>query len=171
MEEKLEKMAIIGSSVPDSMMEYVNDLQFSRQVITSNIKYAGFCSSIQADLEVPSTDLYRDLLRATNLSDEQKNLIDHMNFKLPRAKVITNNNSAESIGTAKQLAEMIAEIYYGAEPAPEHLESRRQFILDTMKEICTYFDWTEADKRKTDSDKTTHGPKKEEGTDTGTEEY
>lgn len=173
MEEKLEKMAIIGTSVPDSMMEYVNDLQFSRQVITSNIKYAGFCSSIQGDLEVPTTDLYRDLLRATSLTDEQKNALDHMYFKLPRAKVITNNNSAESMSTAKQLAEMIAELYYGAETDPNDIESRRQFILETMKEICTYFDWTEADSRKDRADTHTHGPKKDEAaaTDTGSEEY
>lgn len=172
MEEKLEKMAIIGTSVPDSMMEYVNDLQFSRQVVTSNIKYAGFCSSIQGDLEVPTTELYRDLLRHTSLSEEQKNMIDHMYVKLPRAKVITNNNSAESMSTAKQLAEMVAELYYGAEPAPEDLEARKQFILETMKEICTYFDWTGADTRKNKADTEHHGPKKEEGTtETTDEEY
>lgn len=172
MEEKLEKMAVIGSSVPDSMMEYVNDLQFSRQVITSNIKYAGFCSSIQADLEVPTTELYRDLLRYTTLSENQKNMIDHTYVKLPRAKVITNNNSAESMSTAKGLAEMIAELYYGAEVNPDDADSRRQFILETMKEICSYFDWSEADARKDKADTEHHGPKKEESVgDTSTDEY
>lgn len=166
MEEKLEKMAIIGTSVPDSMMEYVNDLQFSRQVVTSNIKYAGFCSSIQADLEGPTTELYRDLLRNTSLSDTQKGLIDHVHFALPRPKVIINNNNAESMSTAKQIADMIAEMYYGADTAPEDAEAKRQFILDTMKEICTYFEWTEADARKERVDAATHGPKKsEESTD------
>ena len=165
MEEKLEKMAIIGSGVPDSIMEYVNDLQFSRQVVSSSIKYAGYVSSIQSDMEDPLTDLYRALTLSHNLPESAASYIPHMYVGLPRPKVVTNGNNNENIRTGKELSEMIAALYYGEEADANDAEAKRQFILETCKNLITFYNWDDADKLKKDVDVKYHGPKKtEEGT-------
>lgn len=159
MEEKLEKMAMIGSGVPDSVMEYTNDLQFSRQIVSSSIKYAGDISSIQSDLESPLTDLYRDVCLDSNLSDEVKRYIPHMIVTLPRPRVITNGNNNENIRTSKESAEMIAEMYFGADPKETDNEARKKFILELCKDTVTYFDWTKVDEIYNKVNISSHGPK------------
>lgn len=172
MEEKLEKMAIIGSSVPDTIMEYVNDINFSRQIVSSSIKYAGYISAIQTDFEEPLTDLYRDLLKNSNLSEECKAVLPQMKITLPRPKVISNTNSNENIRVGKEIAELIGELYYGTDTSPENMEAKRAFILETCKDIINFYDWAEADARKEKVDTKEHGPKKpDEAGGTGTETY
>lgn len=159
MEEKLEKMAIIGTSVPDTIMEYVNDLQFSRQVISSSIQYAGFVGSLQIDLEEPMTDLYHDLLYNSNLNEECRNAIPHVHIELPRPKVLANTNNGENVRVAKELADIIAELYYGTEVKPEDVKAKAAFVLETCKELLTFYDWAEADARKNKIDAQHHEPK------------
>lgn len=159
MEEKLEKMAIIGTSVPDTIMEYVNDLQFSRQVVSSSIQYAGFVGSLQIDLEEPTTELYRTLLNYSNLSEECRNAIPHVKIELPRPKVLSNTNNGENVRVAKELADIIGELYYGQEVKPEDIESKAKFVLETCKELLTFYDWTAADARKSEMDAKYHPPK------------
>lgn len=159
MEEKLEKMAIIGTSVPDTIMEYVNDLQFSRQVVSSSIQYAGFVGSLQIDLEEPTTELYRTLLNYSNLSEECRNAIPHVKIELPRPKVLSNTNNGENVRVAKELADIIGELYYGQEVKPEDIESKAKFVLETCKELLTFYDWAAADARKSEMDAKYHPPK------------
>lgn len=159
MEEKLEKMAIIGTSVPDTIMEYVNDLQFSRQVISSSIQYAGFVGSLQIDLEEPMTDLYHELLYNSNLNEECRNNIPHVRIELPKPKVLANTNNGENVRVAKELADIIAELYYGTEVKPEDAKAKAAFVLETCKELLTFYDWVEADARKSKIDAQNHPPK------------
>lgn len=158
MEEKLEKMAIIGTSVPDTIMEYVNDLQFSRQIVSSSIQYAGFVGSMQSDLEDPLTDLYQNLLEYSNLSAEAKHIIPHLKIELPRPKVLTNTNNSENIRTAKEIADLIGELYYGVDTKPEDAKAKAEFILETCKDLVTFYDWAEADKRKSSANTKNHTP-------------
>lgn len=161
MEEKLEKMGLIASSVPDSILEYVNDLQFSRQVVSSSIRYASDVSSQQSDLEEPMTRLYRDLCYDSNLSDEAKRYLPYLEISLPRPKVVANTNNNDSIRIGKENAEMIANMFYGEEPKTEDVTAKQQYILAACKETLPYIDWSRFEKLKEEIDTRFHGPKDE----------
>lgn len=162
MEEKLEKMILVGSSVPDSIMEYINDIQFSRQVVSSSIKYAGVVSSIQMDLEEPTTEFYQDLLMHTNLPEECKNVIPHIKFLLPRPKVVSNLNNSENIRVGKEIAELISELYYGVESKTTDADAKREMTLAVCKKLITFFEWDEMDEIRKTTDERHHGPKKQD---------
>lgn len=169
MEEKLEKMAIVGTSVPDTIMEYVNDINFSRQIVSSSIKYAGYISSLQIDLEDPLTDLYRDLLMNSPLPEDCKVLIPQIKIQLPRPRVVSNTNSNENIRIGKETAELIGELFYGIETDPKDAEAKRNFILEICKDLINFYDWAGAEELKDKMNSKHHGPVPP-ASDGGTEE-
>lgn len=171
MEEKFEKMALIGSGVPDTIMEYVNDLQFSRQIVSSSIKYAGDVSSLQSDLEGPTTSLYRDLGLDSTMPEEAKRYIPHLFIRLPRPKVISNTNNNDNVRIGKEIAEMIAEIFYGQEPKSEDITAKQQFILEVCKDIMEYIDWNKYEQIKEKVDVRFHGPGDVNNDNAGSETY
>lgn len=162
MEEKLEKMALIGSGTPESILEYSNDLQFSRQIVSSSIKYAGDISSIQSEIEEPMTELYKTLVGAENITEKAKNALQYMKITLHRPRVIANGNNSENLRTSKEVSELIGELYYGAEPEEKDILAKKEFILRVCKDITTFFEWNRMDEIKSEVDVKFHGPIKTE---------
>jgi hypothetical protein len=130
--------------------------------VSSSIKYAGDISSLQAEMEEPMTELYKTLVGAENISKEARNALKHMQITLPRPRVIANGNNSENLRTSKEVAELLGEMYYGAEPAEEDVEAKKEFILRVCKDITTFFDWNNTDEIKKEVDVKYHPPKKTE---------
>lgn len=145
MEEWLEKMAIQGTKIPSSFMERLDDVQFSRQIISDHIELASEVSGLQEDLEGPSTQLYRKLLSCTALPEEQMRIAQQIEFKLPRPKALQNVNSAEFLENAYRSSENVAKLYYGEQVKDEDVPSRDQFMKMVSKENCPYAPWDRYD--------------------------
>lgn len=117
MEQWLEKLAILGSGVPSVIMEYTDVADYSRSLITANIKQASRVAYLQSDLEDPTTDLYKALLAGSTLNDDlKKKAINSIEFKLARPKVLSNANIAEYIDVLDRSAETFANTWLGQDP-------------------------------------------------------
>lgn len=142
-ETKLEKMAILGTGVPSSFMDRIDDTQFSRQIISDNINFATKISSYQADLEEPTTALYRKLAENSSLPDVAKQIaVEKLEVKLPRPSVLANSNNSDQLQTLSSLAQLASGVVVG--------ENNQDPNAPTLKDKLTkaivvtnspFFDW------------------------------
>lgn len=138
MEQWLEKLAILGSGVPSVIMEYTDVADYSRSLITANIKQAGRVACLQSDLEDPTTDLYRALLAGSTLDDAlKKKAINSIEFKLSRPKVLSNANVAEYVDVLDRSAETFANTWIGQDPQASGIKDAEKVKLKFKKKYIT----------------------------------
>lgn len=147
-EKILENMAIMGTSVPTVIMEYIGSAEFAKQIVSANIKFAGHVASLQSDVEEPTTILYKKLVEHSNLTDEQKAICaESLEIQLPRPRVLINSNNNEYISQLDQAAEAIADLMIGrdsasnAEVMPDGIRIKEKLKLLIAKKDSPYIEW------------------------------
>ena len=142
-ENKLEQMAILGTGTPSVIMEYVGQSDFAKGFENANIRYATGISGKQADLEVPTTELYNELIRNSNLDDSLKNqILNHFSIKLNRPKALMISNNNEYLGTLQQMMQMISSIMFGENSQDPNIQAVKDiFIKKASTEFAPYIDW------------------------------
>lgn len=148
-ENKLEAMAIMGSGVPSIIMDYTGSADLAKQYVSANIKYAGRIATHQADLEDPTTDLYKVLINNSTLPPKLKLICQNgLSVKLPRPKVLVNGNDSEFLRTIFETAGLIADVYLGEssnQGDAKKAELRNALVTEIIKMNSPYFDWEAVD--------------------------
>lgn len=174
-ERDLEKQVILGTGVPVVVMDYEGSADFAKQVVSAYITFAGRISSIQSDLEEPTTKLYKKICMNSNLTDEQKDICaENLEFKLIRPRVLTNTNNSDFIQTTITVAETIADTIIGRESVsnPDVMKNgtqmKEKLMLSIVKELAPFVDWDEyEDQLKMIKMELQNEPKSEEESDAG----
>nr|DAE00577.1 MAG TPA: Portal protein [Myoviridae sp. ctrf010] len=158
-EKELEQMAILGTGVPSVIMEYAGSADFAKQLVSANIKFAGRIASLQADLEEPTTLLYKKLCENSNLTDDQKAICaQSLEIKLPRPRVLVNSNNSEYVSSIIQTAEALAETALGrdtltdTEKNPNGTRIKEVLVLKIVKNDSPFIDWDELMQFKEDAE-------------------
>ena len=149
-EDWLEKMAIMGSGVPSVIMEYTDAADYAKSIVTANIKFAGRVATLQSDFEDPTTDLYKQLIRNSNLDDKLKEkILPHFRFSLPRPRVNANANLNDYISSMQGTANTIVDIQLGTDESiiDNFQLVREELIRQTIKDHLPFIDWKEQDDR------------------------
>jgi hypothetical protein len=122
----------------------VNQVDFSRQIVSANIKFAGRIASIDSDLEEPTTQLYRILLQNSALSPEVKNTAKTLAFKLARPKALSNTNSADFLQNITSTANLIADTIMGQnQNNDEKIQNIKETIVkEIVKTNTPFLDWS-----------------------------
>lgn len=151
-EKELEKMAILGTGVPSVIMEYTDTVDFAKQIVSANIKFAGRISTLQAELEEATTDFYRILCKNSKMSDDCKTICEQsLEIKLPRPRVLANTNNGDYVRSIVETAEAIADLALGRESAsnPEIMKNgakiKEKIMYQYAKENSPFIDWVEID--------------------------
>ena len=151
-EKELEKMAILGTGVPDVIMEYAGSADFAKQLVSANIKFAGRISTLQADLEEPTTELYKKICENSNMSDECKAICSqNLEIKLPRPRVLVNGNNGDYVRTIVETAEAVADVVLGRDSVsnPEVMKNgaviKEKVMYEIVRENTPFMDWDNID--------------------------
>lgn len=160
-EEMLKKMAVLGTGVPSVLMEYVDQVDYAKQIDSANLRMAGRTSSLQSDLEDPCTKLYRILIANSTLDDSIKiRIVNSLKYKLPRPTVLVSTNNSEFMTNLTQLAETITNVILG--PTAEEV-IKTEFMNLFIRENAPFIKWERIDelvkmaKLNTEENKTTKG--------------
>ncbi len=145
MEEYLEKLAIIGTGVPSVIMEYTDAADYAKSIVTANIKFAGRVASLQADLEEATTDLYKALIKTSNLPEDLKcRVLRTFKFKLSRPRVLTNSNMSDYLSQMESITSSLSRIYLGDNDADDAAtEIRRKFNKEVAMQLLPFITWGE----------------------------
>ena len=143
-EKNLENNAITATGVSPLMIEQYNQADFAKSYTTAHIGLAGFVSSIQSDLEEPTTRLYKIIIQNLNIDDRLKQqVLPCFKFKLPRPKSLAAVNNTESMSNTMQIAETIIQLKYG-DQVDDPIEKKQinavKFAI--VKELTPFIDWS-----------------------------
>lgn len=147
MEEYLEKLTILGTGVPDVIMEYTNAADYAKSIVTANIKFASRVATLQSDLEESTTEFYKVLIENSNMDDAlKKKILPHFEFKLSRPQAISNTNLADAIGQVVSNAEALSQLMVKQDDQnPDTAELMRIIKFNLCKEMLPYVQWDNYD--------------------------
>lgn len=145
-EEMLQNWVLIGMGIPPTFMDYIGNTEAARKIVSDNITIAGRVASLQADLEKPTTELYRAIIEDSDMSDDAKAKASLLDFKLPRPRILMNQNNADAINTALQNAQAEAELYAGQSATDEDTMRRKDiFVRIRVQQQLPYINWAPCD--------------------------
>lgn len=152
-EAMLDRWCMIALGIPPSYMDYQNDVNIAKKIVSDNVKVAGRVASLQSDLEAPTTELYKYIIMDSSMDDGLKaQIIGSFQFKLPRPKILSNQNNSEALGTVMGNADNIVSTVYGDDSTDEDT-TRLKAIMKEMivRENTPFIDWASIDKMKIDA--------------------
>lgn len=148
-EQMLERWCMLATGIPPTAMDALADVNVARKIVSDNIKVAGRVATLQTDVEKPITELYKALVADSDMDEELKtNVQNGFQFKLPRPRILANQNNSEALNTAYQNAQLIANILIG-EDANEPADMRlKQHIIEAItKDDTPFIQWKEIEQK------------------------
>lgn len=146
-ETMLERWCMMATGMPPTIMDYTADVNIAKKVVSDNVKVAGRVASLQADLEDPTTQLYKAIIADSNLDSDEKASLASISFKLPRPRVLANQNTNEALNTANQNAQTLANVMVGEDASDEDdMLLKRLIIKKITRNETPYIDWSELDR-------------------------
>lgn len=141
-EEMLERWCLLGMGIPNGVIDVMGNVDLAKKVVSDNIIVAGRVASLQSDLETPTTELYRALIEDSDMDETIKSNAKLLNVKLPRPRILANQNDSDAINTAYQNAQAIANMMIGEDATePEDMELKKEFIQLQVEHDVPYVDW------------------------------
>lgn len=146
MEDRLEKMALAGTGVPNVVMDVMMEsADFAKQILTGHIKLAGRVSSYQSDLEPPTTELYKKHAESSTLPENLKVIVENsFEFRLTRPRVLSNANNSDFLNTLTSLANMLADTMIGTAGVDEQAPVKKdKLVKRIVVGESPYINWNE----------------------------
>jgi hypothetical protein len=108
----LRKSMISSTGCPSAILNYLEEVDFAKQIQMLHTKFIGRCIMLQEETEEPVTELYRKLLRYGDytISDDD---LDNFRFEWARPRTLNNQNIVDLISTSEQWAEFLVKVYEG----------------------------------------------------------
>lgn len=146
-ETMLERWCMTAMGIPPTVMDYLSDVSVARKIVSDNMKVAGRVATLQTDMEKPITELYKALVADSDMSDELKTAVQSgFQFKLPRPRILANQNNSEALNTAYQNAQLIANIIVGEDASePDDMKLKKLIVEKIVKNETPYIQWDNID--------------------------
>ena len=108
----LRKAMISTTGCPSAMINYLEEVDFAKQIQMIHSKFIVRCITYQEETEVSCTELYQKLLRygGYEISDDD---LENFSYEWSRPKMLNSQNLGDLISTSDQLAEFITKVFVG----------------------------------------------------------
>lgn len=124
--DALKTSYILGTGVPNAIINYLNEADFAKTIELNNSKFLGRVVNYQLDFNPDITEMYKNLMRhCTNIPEH---VINCFNWYLQPPKSQNNTIKQDLLGYVDSLTNFLVNIYYGDNAAdPENAEQVKQF--------------------------------------------
>lgn len=131
--EMLRKQFILGTGVPDAIMNYLNEADFAKSIEMANTKFQGRIVQLQLDFNKSMTMLYRKLAKFSLNMDDQD--VEKISYVFQPPKFSNNNTTADMIGAFTTKADFCAQLMFGDAfiQDPDNAEIIRQFKIKLVE--------------------------------------
>lgn len=140
--EFLRKNMINGTDVPAVILEYNDSADFARSIDMGHIKYASKICSIQRELNVPCTTLYRNLLKFEHPEINEDELFS-INYKFNRPRSLSIQNDADIYSNAENACAFLIKTICGdnTEKYTDEVKDRLFNYLISNVILPGMYDW------------------------------
>lgn len=119
--ELLKNSYILGTGVPATIINYLQEADFAAQIAQNNTKWNARIINYQLDFNSSITDLYKKLMKWTTTLDDQ--IIDGFEFSFVPPKTVASNTRSEMIQQYQTLQDFMITILFDDPNAhPEDME-------------------------------------------------
>lgn len=127
--EMLRKSYILATGVPSAIINYLNELEFSRQGEMANAKFIALVISLQIDLSRDITEAYKAIMRYS--TEIPEDWIDCFKFSFPKPKMQNEQTIQQKMDTCKQQLEFYISYLFGTnyEQNPSLVGKVREFSI------------------------------------------
>ena len=132
--EMLKNAYIMGTGVPSTILNFLNEADFAKEIEQHNSRFLAGIVSYQLDFNRSITDLYRKIAKySTNLP---ANIIENLDFVLQQPKSGSTSVKSELISNHNTLSDFLVKLYYGdnEEQDPKVAEKIKRFKLNFAKD-------------------------------------
>ena len=134
--ELLRKCYILGTGVPDAIINYLNEADFAKSIEMANTKFVSRVVSLQLDFNPALTQFYQMLAKySLGLPDE---VCAKLQYVLTPPKNANNNIKAEAIQATQTLLDFVTPLMYGEnakddpDKADEILAFRKKVAAESL---------------------------------------
>ena len=126
--EMLKNAYILGTGVPQAILNYLNEAEFAKVVEQNNTKMNGRVVGYQIDFNNPITRMYKKIMTYSTNIDES--IIDNFKFVFQAPKITSGNTKADAIQAFQTYSDFIKSIMYDKEDNlnEKHMLEVREFI-------------------------------------------
>lgn len=144
--EMLRTNMINGTGVPSVIMNYINEADYAKTLTMAHSKFVGRTITYQLDLNGPTTEFYKKIIKFSNLSIPEE-LLDEFEFTYNAPKTLNNMNMADMISNTDVVINAAIKAATG-EMADQTDRSNR--IKDKMYDLLfrkymPMLDWSDID--------------------------
>lgn len=130
--EMLKNAYILGTGVPATLINYLNEVDFAKQIEQNNTKFNGRVINYQLDLNIGITEMYKKLAKWC-CPDLSENTIDKMTVSIPVPKTTASTAKADAIDSFMRLSDFLCKLLYDD---PDSMENQGNMVL--KKQIATF---------------------------------
>jgi hypothetical protein len=140
--EFLRKNMINGTDVPAVILEYNDSADFARSIDMGHIKYASKICSVQRELNVPCTNLYRALLKFEHPEINEDELMS-ITYKFNRPRSLSIQNDADIYSNAENACSFLIKTVCGdnTEKYTDEVKDRLFNYLISNVILPGMYDW------------------------------
>lgn len=144
--EMLRNNMITSTGVPSAIMNYVNEVDFAKTLTMANTKFVGRVISYQMDMNGPTTELYKLILKYSNCSIPN-DLIERFEFIFNPPKSINTTNMSDILNTTDQVISYMIKIMTGenADQTQDSNEIKDKVYKQLAKQYLPMLDWSAAE--------------------------
>ena len=145
--EMLRSNMINGTGVPSVIMNYINEADYAKTLTMANSKFVGRIVSYQLDMNAPTTELYKLIIKYSNTSIPDET-IDQFEFKFNPPKTLNTMNLSDVLNNADQVVSYIIKIMTGenADQTDESNKIKDKVYRSLAKNYLPMLDWNSAEK-------------------------
>ena len=127
-------------------MNYINEADYAKTLTMANSKFVGRVISYQLDMNGPTTELYKLIIKHSNTSIPEE-IIEHFEFTFNPPKTLNTMNLSDVLNNTDQVVSYMVKIVTG-ENADQSQDANR--IKDKLyralaKKYLPMLDWTDAE--------------------------
>jgi hypothetical protein len=145
----LRKAMITVTGCPSAIVNYLEEVDFAKQIQQMHAKFLVRTIVLQEESEVQVTELYRKLLRfgGYDISDED---LDGFRFEWARPKSLNTQNMTELISSADQWAEFLVKVFEGDNSVNDPRVKDRMFSWFVRNKLLNgVMDWDKLEEELT----------------------
>lgn len=144
----LRKNMINGTDVPSVILEYNESADFARSIEMGNIKYANKIASVQKELNIPVTMMYRAIIKFEH-PEIPPDDVDRLYFRFNRPKALGVQNDADMYNNAESAATFLVKAICGDNTEKYTDSVKDQLFRYIVKEhiLPGMYDWEELQKK------------------------
>lgn len=144
--EMLRTNMINGTGVPSVIMNYINEADYAKTLTMANSKFVGRVITYQLDLNGPTTELYKLIIKHSNISIPD-DMLEDFEFTYNAPKTLNNMNMADMISNADVVINAAIKAVTGenADQSDKNNKIKDKIYDILFRQYMPMLDWTNID--------------------------